>query len=91
MLTPAILSAIAAAQLPWSYVQAAAQMAMISTAVGGRVIRAQDGREIVRVTPEQAIALYQFATQQISNQTNNDAGIILAEFGGDCGRGRGNW
>ncbi len=92
MLSPAIISALAANPMPWQYVANAAQLAMLSASMQGKVIRSQDGREIVRVTTAEAQALYYFAMQQVVTEQNNDGGVILWDAGGDCGpRGRGNF
>lgn len=68
------------ADYSWADIAKAAKQAMLSAAIGGAELRMSDGRNIRRITPEEAQALYQFALRQI-NFESGDGDVALVQFG----------
>jgi cytidylate kinase len=65
----------------WSDIKKAAKAAMVNAAVGGNRL-VINGRDITRITPEQAQKLYQYASQMddAESGTADASGIALIEF-----------
>lgn len=64
----------------WTDIAKAAKTAMMSAALGGTTLSV-GGRQIGRISIEDAKQLYVLAQQQITLESNpNDGGIVLAEL-----------
>lgn len=65
----------------WSDIATAAKQAMITAAIGGSMLRIK-GREIERITIDQATALYAFAQEQAALEAGGASpGIALIRWG----------
>ncbi len=73
--------AAALTDIPWSDIQKAAKTAMVSAALGGSNLTV-NGKTIGRITEQEAIRLYNFATQQVADEsTDAGSGIALVQYG----------
>jgi hypothetical protein len=65
----------------FAQIKLAAKHAMVSAAVGGAELRMPDGRNIGRISPEQARSLYEWADEMAQIEDNLGGMNALANFG----------
>lgn len=65
----------------WSDIAKAAKAAMVNAAIGGNTLTV-NGRSVGRITIDEAKKLYDFAVQQIEDESTDGAGgIALVRYG----------
>ena len=65
----------------WAQIKLAAKHAMVSAAVGGKELRMPDGRNIGRISIQEARDLYQLADEMEQTEANAGGMNALAQFG----------